>query len=327
VPAAQPDDQVGQQPASEEAIDRPENQPPDARQADERAAPDGEPQSPTSPAEQEGAELGVLTAPSPGGGVLVQRIDPASAAARAGIAPGDYILSVNGQQTTDPNELRAQIDQFAPGQQVQIEVWRNGQRREVDVTLGRPHATGYRGEPREEQASQDWLGVALGRADDGEGVQITDIHPAGPAAFAGLRPGDVVQRIDEEPVASPEDVTQAIAKRRPGSDVQLTILRDGQQQTLQTALRTRPQYLGATNRYEGRYEEDEDYSDWTDESMAPEHSMMLEQHRHFAQQHQRIENLLNDLVQEVQTLRQEVRQLQRSGRADEPTSTAEPTGP
>jgi hypothetical protein len=54
----------------------------------------------------------------------------------------------------------------------------------------------------------------------------------------------------------------------------------------------------------------------------PEHSMMLEQQRHMAAQHERLEEMMRQVLEEVKQLRQEVRRLQPGE-----TSESEPANP
>ncbi|MDJ0832140.1 MAG: trypsin-like peptidase domain-containing protein [Gammaproteobacteria bacterium] len=79
-------------------------------------------------------------------GVLVLRVEPNSAAERAGlqatsvdqngdVIPGDVILSINGEQIEDVNDLLSLLDQFNIGQQVTLQIWRLGQELEVEVML------------------------------------------------------------------------------------------------------------------------------------------------------------------------------------------------
>jgi S1-C subfamily serine protease len=72
-----------------------------------------------------------------------------------------------------------------------------------------------------------------------DGVLVMQVDPDGPAALAGLRPtrrdftgnvhlGDVIAAIDDEPLKSTEDFFAALEARKPGDEVTLTVVRDGQ---------------------------------------------------------------------------------------------------
>jgi len=60
-----------------------------------------------------------------------------------------------------------------------------------------------------------WLGVEL-RTLPGAGVVVAGTTADGPAARVGLRPGDILVRIAERPIASVDDVAASIAAERPG---------------------------------------------------------------------------------------------------------------
>ena len=71
------------------------------------------------------------------------------------------------------------------------------------------------------------LAVELAR----QGHQV-DIYDAGsPAAEAGLRTGDVITKIDDTLITSSDSLVATIRSYRPGDEVEVTYLRDGQEQT------------------------------------------------------------------------------------------------
>lgn len=99
------------------------------------------------------------------------------------------------------------------------------QARRVIVQLIR---TGY--------ATHSILGASLNSAYPGTGAQIAltaargqrPVEADGPAARAGLRPGDVIIRLDDLPVTSAYSLVDAIRSLPPGSRVRITLLRHGQ---------------------------------------------------------------------------------------------------
>jgi S1-C subfamily serine protease len=87
------------------------------------------------------AYLGIRTADvQPQVGVLVYSVDPGGPAAQAGIKPGEFIVSIEGQPTPNSAALSAVLANLAPGQTVSVRILnRDGSTRDVQVTLGELH--------------------------------------------------------------------------------------------------------------------------------------------------------------------------------------------
>jgi hypothetical protein len=69
-------------------------------------------------------------------GVLVQNVEPGTAAFAAGIVAGDVITSIGGNSIPDFDRLTAHIAQRTPGETVPVEILRGGERKKLAVTLG-----------------------------------------------------------------------------------------------------------------------------------------------------------------------------------------------
>jgi serine protease Do len=88
------------------------------------------------------------------------------------------------------------------------------------------------------RVERGWLGVSLQPMDEelagvlgaqgGTGVLIAAVEPNSPAARAGLRPGDIVTRVGGRTVEGARDVASAVAQAKPGTELALTALRNGQ---------------------------------------------------------------------------------------------------
>jgi serine protease Do len=90
------------------------------------------------------------------GGVGVTQVLSGSAADQAGINPGDVILRVNGKAYNDPQTLSSVIAKMHAGDKVTLEVWSNGNKRLVTVTLGsRPAQSGYQQQQGPDQQGPD----------------------------------------------------------------------------------------------------------------------------------------------------------------------------
>lgn len=105
----------------------------------------------------------------------------------------------------------------------------------IDLFLPVREAMVARGRP--DRAPRSWLGVRAVAVDGGAG--IAGVSPAGPAHAAGLRHGDIIVRFNGERVADLEDFYRKLWRTGVGSDIQLTVLRDGRLETLTVRTRDR----------------------------------------------------------------------------------------
>ncbi|MCX7622180.1 MAG: trypsin-like peptidase domain-containing protein, partial [Thermomicrobium sp.] len=135
----------------------------------------------------------------------------------------------------------------------------------VGIGFAVPSNTVKRVLPQLEQGAQlqpAWLGISGTDLDADtarrfglpveQGVIVLNVVPGSPAARSGLRPaqirgndiaalGDVIVALDGEPVRGMQDLAARIGAHQPGDTVELTIVRDGQQQTLRVTLGSWPQ--------------------------------------------------------------------------------------
>jgi len=167
-------------------------------------------------------------------GALVASVSPTGPAAEAGIEQGDVILEFNGRPVVEMRNLPRLVAETPVGDKVDVDLWRKGERKTVQVTVGlldeaavaalTPESPPKEGQVPTEQ-SLEGLGLTLGEltsdtrqrfglADDSKGVLVTGVTPAGPAAEKGFRPGDLIIEVDQEAVTTPEDVSQRIAKAK-----------------------------------------------------------------------------------------------------------------
>jgi serine protease Do len=152
-------------------------------------------------------------------GALVSNVEKGGPAAHAGIEPGDVILKLNGEVVKDSNELPVRIAELAPGTNVQLEVWRDHATRTVDVKLGTMEnmRTAANMGSHEEGGK---LGLAVRPLTEQEQRQgnvkggLVVESSSGPAAEAGIQPGDVVLAANGAPVNNAADLRGAVEKSK-----------------------------------------------------------------------------------------------------------------
>lgn len=99
-------------------------------------------------------------------------------------------------------------------------------------------------------AIRGWLGIEaqaitpdLARsfgADEAKGVLVAGVLRGGPGDQAGLKPGDIIKRIDGNPINDALDLMNTVAKYAPGTNIQLQGLRKGEKITLSAKVSERP---------------------------------------------------------------------------------------
>jgi len=168
-------------------------------------------------------------------GVLVAEPIADGPAAKAGIAPGDVITSLNSEPVKDARELSRKIGDAAPGTKVNLGVVRKGEQKTIAMTLGElpgpsPRASADPAPAPERSAAKGDLGLNLAPATgQHKGVVVVEADPKGAAAGHGIESGDVIMEIAGKAVTSPAEVTKAIADaRRTGKRSVLMRLRSGE---------------------------------------------------------------------------------------------------
>ena len=166
-------------------------------------------------------------------------------AATAGIRAGDVILSFDGKDVKNTRELVRMVAQAGVDASVRVVVFRNGGTETILVKLGRLEGATLASAPAATVTPQAVVpqytiqGLLLGALDqttrerfmigpDTEGVVILEVDAASQAADKGLRPGDVISEVSQNPVHTPKDVVDRItAARDAGRRSILLLLRSG----------------------------------------------------------------------------------------------------
>jgi serine protease Do len=165
-------------------------------------------------------------------GALVSNVAPGSAAAAAGLKPGDVITEVNGEPVLASGGLSSLIGMSAPGERVKLKVWRDRAERTIEAKLG--GAGDADKEVADAGASADGgqLGLALRPLTRDEkrdakieaGMLVENVD--GAAARAGIQQGDVLLAINGKSVQSIDQVKSVLAGKP--KSVALLVQREGE---------------------------------------------------------------------------------------------------
>lgn len=201
-------------------------------------------------------------------GVEVTTVEPESPADKAGLKPGDVVLEYNGQRVEGTQQFVRFVRETPPGRAVRLTVFRNGSTQTLTATVserkGRafnvpvpkideelrlrlrdmappdvPRVTmswraamlGIEGEPLRGSQLGDFFGVK-------DGVLVRGVLKGTPAEKAGIRPGDVIVKVDDRSVAEPRDITAALRAARDASrrTFPVVVMREKKEMTLQVTL-------------------------------------------------------------------------------------------
>lgn len=140
-------------------------------------------------------------------GALISSVEPESAADKAKLKAGDVILAVNGDPIKESVDLPRVIGEMRPGTKIQLEIWRDRKRQDVNATLG-----SMGGEQRAaniESGGSDAggkLGLTARPLTEQEASQLevpgglVVERVTGTSAKAGLQRGDVILALNNAPV-------------------------------------------------------------------------------------------------------------------------------
>jgi serine protease Do len=172
-------------------------------------------------------------------GALVDAVAPDSPAAAGGLKPGDVIVRIGDKATDRAHDLLDYIAGLPPGTNVALALFRN--RRAVMLTVKVVASARSAGTAQDDASAADRLGLAVRPLSEGErqanalaaGLMVDAVF--GPAANAGIQPGDIVVALDDTPVSSREQLATLAAQG--GNDVALLILRDNIRSIVSVRLR------------------------------------------------------------------------------------------
>ncbi len=150
-------------------------------------------------------------------GALVAQVEQGSSAEKSGLKEGDIVVSLNGSAVRGASDLRNRIGMLHVGDQIKMEVLRQGGMRDTLTAVIGKRGNGENAAAADKSGKVFELkGATLGAvelnsrsADNKRGVQIVAVDPESQAAAAGLRPGDIIISVNRQPVSTPKEAVRA----------------------------------------------------------------------------------------------------------------------
>jgi predicted metalloprotease with PDZ domain len=217
------------------------------------------------------------------GGLEVGKVSRGSPAEAAGILPGDIIIMVDHRKILDTPALMEAMERVRPGKTMQVSLLRRGELLHLPVNLWKPEpeppaptpatqqaepphtAPDRQAEapraserqteaPRAPEADKLWLGVSTADITPEEaaglrlgkpgGAKVVSVAKGSPLGEMGVKPGDVIVKLDGRVVTDSHTLDTTLAGKQPGTQVMLSYVRDGNTRYLAIKLGQRPETGG-----------------------------------------------------------------------------------
>jgi len=161
-------------------------------------------------------------------GALVSDVSPGGPAEAAGLKSGDVIVQFDGKPVEDATQFKIRVAETAPGSKVSLDVNRNGEAKNFDVTLrSLPDNQTAKTPEKNGKREETLAGVGVADIDQSirselniptnvQGAVVTEVSPDSAAYEAGLRNGDIITEINHQPVRNAQDAIKYTSK--PASD-------------------------------------------------------------------------------------------------------------
>jgi serine protease Do len=165
-------------------------------------------------------------------GILVAQVVKNSPADRAGLKVGDIIIAIEGKKLDSVRDLQFTVMKTKPGKEITLTIIREGREKKLRVKVGELPERVSGKKPRYEGES---LGLSLRdltpqeKARYGvEGVLVVGVVPGSPADHSGLRPGDIIMRVNNRKIDNVREFQRVMESlREMGKGKALLLVRRG----------------------------------------------------------------------------------------------------
>jgi serine protease Do len=169
-------------------------------------------------------------------GALVGEVSPGSPAEKAGIKAGDVIVEFNGKEISQMSMLPNLVAETPVGGKADITLYRKGILKKIPVIIAKLNEEQLAASEQADSLNKSLglevqdltpeIAAALGITDK-HGVLVTGVEPYSPAAYAGLRKGDLILEVNQKPVRDVKDLLNELKGKKAKSTVSFFIKRDG----------------------------------------------------------------------------------------------------
>jgi serine protease Do len=187
-------------------------------------------------------------------GLLITNVVENSPADDANLKEEDVLLSFDGKAVEKADDFVKLVRNTPPDKKVKIKILRNGEERELEVTIGArktepsPRAFAYKwGDGHNVfMLGRPLLGVQVQelnkdlapyfKVEEKGGVLVLEVTKDSPAEKAGLKAGDVITRVDDKKITDADDLIAALKDYEEGDKVDIEYVRQGKTAKVQAEL-------------------------------------------------------------------------------------------
>jgi len=167
------------------------------------------------------------------GEATIAACPPNSPAANAGLKAGDKIVEIDGRAIRRGADVKREIAPLYAGDKIRIVVLRGSERIERVLDLV----------AKLEPYQHPMLGILPLRTPGKQGVTVRYVYPNGPAAAAGIQPGDVVVSLSGKPITDANTLREQVGLLKPGDEIEVEFKRADKTEKVKLKLGRLPEDL------------------------------------------------------------------------------------